>query len=112
MDEFLKAWSELQHIAVPVIEYRIYYDPTTGVILDYTNEVREGTYLTVDRETFAKHRFDLKVKKGVLVKVTPSVGKLRPSKEGQACHPTDITIIVEPAEPAAPATFWKIHTYD
>jgi hypothetical protein len=109
MDEFLKAWSNIQWTVAPTVEYRIYYDPVTGVILDYTNEIREGTYLTVDRETFAKHRFDLKVKKGMLIKAAPSVGKLRPSLEGQSCHPADITIIVEPGEPA---TLWKIHTYD
>ena len=109
MDEFLKAWSNIQWPVSPVIEYRIYYDLVTGVILDYTNEIRNGTYITVDRETFAKHRFDLKIKKGRLVKAVASVGKLRPSAEGQACHPTDITIVVEPLEPA---TLWKIHTYD
>jgi len=109
MDEFLKAWNEVHWPVAPVIEYRIYYDPATGVILDYTNEIRKGTYIAVDKETFAKHRFDLKIKKGMLVKAAASVGKLQPSTEGQACHPTDITIIVEPLEPA---TLWKIHTYD
>jgi hypothetical protein len=110
MDEFLKAWNEMQWSNTnPVIEYRIYYDPATGVILDYTNEIREGTYLAVDRATFIKHRFDLKVKKGVLITPKASVGKLRPGSEGQACHPTDITII---ANPAGPAKYWKNHTYD
>ena len=110
MDEFLKAWNEFQwNTEVPKIEYRIYYDPATGNILDYTNEIREGAYLTVDKETFARHRFDLRVKKGKLVKITPTVGKLRPGLEGQACHPKDITIIVDSV---GPATFWKNHTYD
>jgi hypothetical protein len=110
MDEFLKAWNEIKWpTANFVIEYRIYYDSVTGVILDYTNEIYEGTYILVDRETFANHRFDLKVKKGVLVTPKASVGKLRPDKEGQACHPADITIIVGMTEPA---TLWKIHTYD
>ena len=110
MDEFLKAWSEIQWSNTnPVIEYRIYYEPDTGIILDYTNEIRKGTYIIVDRETFAKHRFDLKVKKGVLVAPKPSIGKLIPGSKGQACHPIDITIIVDPT---VPATFWNNHTYD
>ena len=109
MDEFLKAWNEVHWPVAPVIEYRIYYDPATGVILDYTNEIRKGTYIAVDRETFAKHRFDLKIKKGILVKAVATVGKLQPATEGQPCYPTDITIIVEPLEPA---TLWKMHTYD
>ena len=110
--EFLKAWAELEISSTqsrPIIEYRIYYDPTTGIILDYTNEIREGTYLTVDRETFIKHQFNLKVKNGKLVGIKPSVGKLIPGSEGQACHPNDITIIVDPE---GPATFWNNHTYD
>ena len=110
MDDFLKAWNEMQWPSTnTVIEYRIYYDPATGIILDYTNEIREGTYITVDRETFAKHRFDLKVKKGVLIKPMPTVGKLRPAAEGRACHPTNITIVVDPT---GPAKYWKNHTYD
>ena len=110
MDEFLKAWNEIQWpTSPPVIEYRIYYDPSTGIILDYTNEIREGTYLIVDKEIFSQHRFDLKVKNGKLVKLTPTFGKLRPGSEGRACHPTNITIIVDPE---GPATFWKNHTYD
>lgn len=110
MDEFLKAWGDLQWSASPpAIEYRIYYDPATGIILDYTNEIREGTYLKVDKEIFSQHRFDLKVRKGVLVKLTTAIGKLRPGTKGQACHPNDITIIVDPT---GPTTFWKNHTYD
>jgi len=110
--EFLKAWVELELSAAqpkPTIEYRIYYDDTTGVILDYTTEIREGSYLTVDRETFIKHQFNLKVKNKKLVSIKPTVGKLVPGAEGTACHPSDITIIVEPT---GPATFWNNHTYD
>ena len=77
MDEFLKAWNEVQWPVTSAPEYRIYYDPVTGVILDYTNEIRKGTYIAVDRETFAKHRFDLKIKKGMLVKAAASFGKLK-----------------------------------
>ena len=109
MDEFLKAWSEMQWPSNPAIEYRIYYDSKSGSILDYTNDIREGTYITVDRDTFAKHRFDLRVVKGMLVNTAPAIGKLRPAEEGQACCPADITIIVDPT---GPVTFWKNHTYD
>lgn len=109
MDEFLKAWSEIQWPDNPAIEYRIYYDSETGAVLDYTNDIREGTYITVDCDTFARHRFDLRVVKGKLVTAAPAVGKLRPAETGQACHPTDVTIIVDSA---GPATFWKNHTYD
>lgn len=109
MDEFLKAWNTLQWPTSSAIEYRIYYDPDTGTILDYTNDIREGTYITVDRATFANHRFDLRVVNGSLIEIKTVIGKLRPGKEGQPCHPTDITIVVDPH---SPATFWKNHTYD
>jgi hypothetical protein len=110
--EFLKAWAELELSAAqpkPIIEYRIYYDSDSGVILDYTNEIREGTYLTVDRETFIKHQFNLKVKNGKLIGIKPTVGKLVPGAEGVACHPNDITIVVDPT---SPSTFWNNQTYD
>jgi hypothetical protein len=110
--EFLKAWAELELSAAqpkPIIEYRIYYDSDSGVILDYTNEIREGTYLIVDRETFIKHQFNLKVKNGKLVGIKPTVGKLVPGTEGVACHPNDITIVVDPT---SSSTFWNNQTYD
>jgi len=107
MDEFLKAWSQIQWVPV-VIEYKVYYNTTTGNILDYTTDDLPGTYITVDKDTFHRHRFDMKVKDGKLVATKPTVGKLCPSDTGTPCHPADITIVTD----NTPAIFWKNHTYD
>ena len=110
MDEFVKAWMEIQKqsTASTAIEYKIYYDPESGDILEYTTEQHSGSYIVVDRETFAKHRFEYKIKDGKLTPPKPSIGKLRPDKTGTPCHPTDITIVVNDSN----ATYWKNHTYD
>ena len=110
MDEFTKAWVDLQKtiIAPKPIEYRIYYDPNSGQILNYTNECLEGTYILVSREIFSHHRFEYKIKNGKLIAPTQSVGKLLPDKNGTPCHPLDITIIVTDSN----AQHWKNHTYD
>ena len=93
--------------AVPV-EYKIYYDPESGNILDYTTDQHSGSYIVVDRDTFANHRFEYKIKDGKLVPPKPSIGKLRPDENGTPCHPNDITIVVNDSN----STYWKNHTYD
>jgi hypothetical protein len=109
MNDFIDAWKKMQEsVDTPVIEYRIYYDLNSGKILDYTTEIREGTYILVDRETFANHRFEYKVKNKKLISPTLSVGKLKPAENGTPCHPADITIITTDSN----ATHWKNHTYD
>ena len=110
MDEFLKAWAEFQqNISAPVeIEYRVYYDPTSGKVLQYTTEKIEGEYILVDKNTFAQNRFDYKVSEGKLIPPVGNIGKLRPDTKGTACHPADITIIVADSD----AQYWNNHTYD
>jgi hypothetical protein len=109
MDEFIKAWMDIQKQSASVaIEYKIYYDPDSGNILDYTTDQHSGAYIVVDRETFAKHRFEYKIKDGKLIPPKPGIGKLQPSKTGTPCHPADITIVVNNSN----ATYWKNHTYD
>ena len=107
MDEFVKAWQELQKTltAPPPIEYRIYYDEESGKILDYTTEIHDGTYITVDRETFSNHRFEYRVENGKVVPPSTKIGKLKPSTDGTPCHSDDITIIVTDSN----AQHWKIH---
>jgi hypothetical protein len=110
MDDFVKAWIEMQNAitVLPSVEYRIYYDPISGKILDYTTEHHEGTYILVDKETFAQHRFEYKIKNGQLTTPKTNIGKLRPGNTGIPCHPADITIIVDDNN----AQHWKNHTYD
>lgn len=99
MDEFAKALAAMSWPKPREIEYRIYYDPESGQILNYTNDDLPGNYIIVDKETFAKHRFDVKVKQGRLVSLLPTIGRLVPSDDGISCHPEDITLVVDASQP-------------
>lgn len=109
MDEFLKAYAGIEWPGPIVIEYRIYYDVETGRVIDYTNEQRPGTFIKVDRETFARHRFDCVVKDGKLVFPREPLGKLVPAGKGTVCHVRDITIIVDESQPHQR---WTMKTYE
>lgn len=108
MDEFWKAVSGIDWSKPKEIEYRIYYDSNTGQILDYTTESRPGDFIVVDRNTFAQHRFEPRVRDGRLVYPTPSRSKLIPADSGTACHPNDITILWD--DPSA--QHWKTKIYE
>jgi hypothetical protein len=107
MEEFLKAWNQIDW-SQPVIEYKIYYDTVSGAVLDYTTDDLPGTYIIVDKDTFHRHRFDIRIQDGKIAAIKHKVGKLRPDVNGTACHPADITIIAD----KEPIIFWKNHTYD
>ena len=107
MEEFLKAWSQIIW-ETPVIEYKIYYNLDSGKIENYTTDPLPGPYIVVDKDTFHKHRFDIRIRDGKIIPLKPTVGKLRPDITGTPCHPSDITIVTD----KTPAVFWKNHTYD
>lgn len=106
--EALAAFQKQQR-PVPTIEYRIYYEAETGKILNYTNDELPGDYIVVDRETFARHRFDCVIRDGKIVPYKLPLGKLIPSDTGTPCHPDDISIIVGANETPQ---YWRMHTYE
>lgn len=108
-EEFLKALAAFRPVVPKAIEYRVYYDPATGQIQSYTNDDLPGDFIVVDRDTFAKHRFDCVIKNGQLVPYRPPVAKLTPAADGTACHASDVAII---AGPGNPITNWKMKTYE
>lgn len=91
------------------IEYRVYYDPETGSILNYTNEELPGDYILVDKDVFARHRFDCSIKDGKMIPYRLPMAKLVPGDQGTACDPNDITLLVSID---APHQFWRIKTYE
>lgn len=111
LEEFLKAWNTVAAQTPPPrpLEYRVYYNPTTGEILHYTNDPLEGEYIIVDKDFFEKCRFDWRIKNGKPVAPQPKISKLQPSQDGTACNPSDITIVARPGEPAQ---HWKLHNYE
>lgn len=109
MDEFLKALAAFQPPAAKPIEFRVYYDTETGKILNYTNEDLPGQYILVDKDTFARHRFDCCVKDGKLKQYRLPATKMVPADDGTSCHPTDITIIVDDKQKSVK---WKLKAYE
>lgn len=110
MEEFLKAWNNFNWATSrTTLEYRIYYNPVDGSIIEYSNEIKEAPYIIVDKNIWNQNRFEFKIKEGKLVAPKPVVGKLIPSQDGTPCHPDDITLIVSAG---SAATHWKNHTYD
>lgn len=107
--EFLAALAAFESPALKPVEFRVYYDPQTGQILNYTNEDLPGKYIIVDKDTFHKHRFDCLVKDDRLVPFKLPIGKLIPSETGTACHVHDITVIARSQDPLQ---HWKLHTYE
>ena len=108
--EFLKALREFSAEAPRPIEYRIYYDPENGKILDYTTDDLPGKYIIVNQVIFQQHRFDCKIENGQIVEPKVSIGKLSPADNGTPCHPDDVTIIVDRS--AASVKYWKNYTHE
>lgn len=77
-------------------EFRLYYDQNTGNVLFYTCEKLEGTYIVVDRITFASARYDIRVIDGRIEYSNPSsvISKLVASDSGKKCLKEDLSIVV------------------
>jgi hypothetical protein len=108
MDEFWKAVAEVNWAPPPPPEYRVYYDPATGDIIEYTTEHHDGEFIVVDRETFACNRFEPKIRDGRITWPGPQITKLVHSAEGTTCDPYDITIITDALE----AQHWRLKIYE
>ena len=109
MKEFLKALNNFQPTLPAKIEFRVYYDASTGKILDYTTDQREGDFIIVDRNSFHAHRFDYRVKDGKLIAPSLTRGKLRPGIEGTRCHPQDVSLVVDSD---TNGICWSLYTYE
>jgi hypothetical protein len=95
-------------------EFRLYYDDQ-GKVLFYTCEKLEGNYITIDRQTFAEMRMDLRVIDGQISRAMPNavVNKLMPADDEDAtvCHQSDISIIVD-TDYNGDIQKWKLNTYE
>ena len=94
-------------------ELRLYYDEN-GKVLSYCGDksIPGDNYIIIDSQTFAEGRHDLRVIDGKISKARPNqvVYKLMPdSTSGIACHPEDISIVVNDTEEH---TKWKINVYE
>jgi hypothetical protein len=103
-------WSILNNTLEPQsIFFRLYYDDSTGRPLFYSMEDVPGTYITIDRETYARSSMRVQVRNGKLVPVAlPGPSKLVPGS-GTACHPKDVALVI-------PDTYahisWSLKTHE
>ena len=78
--------------------YRLYYDEQ-GHPLFYSMEDKPGNYIEIDRETWSNPGH-IQVVDGRIVKIkTAVIHKLIPGDTGTACHPLDVSIIVNESQP-------------
>ena len=94
-ENFWAAFSVPREEPKPIF-FRLYYDKR-GDPLFYTMEDLPGKYIEIDKETYLKSSMFVKVVSGKIIENktnTAKVQKLRISKNGTPCDPSDVTIIV------------------
>jgi hypothetical protein len=81
------------------IVYRLYYNEQ-GEPLFYSPDDLPGNYIEIDQNTFANSPTNVRVIDGKLVVIkTVTVHKLVPGDIGTACHPQDVSIVVNDTKP-------------
>ena len=87
----------LEEIKPPL--YRLYYDDQ-GLPLFYSQEDLPGKYVDVDHETYVNPPKHVRIVDGKLqVLKINLILKLCKGEEGTPCHPEDISIVVDKAQP-------------
>jgi hypothetical protein len=100
-------WSILH--AVPEqkpIYYRLYYSDD-GAPIAYSMEDLPGKYIDITPEEYCSSNFRVRVVNGKIVPLPSFVpSKLAPSTTGTACHPSDVSIVVNSE---LPHQCWKLN---
>lgn len=92
-------------------EFRLYYELTTGVVICYTCENLEGTFIVVDAITFAEARPDIRVIDGEVVRNNRCIiTRLTQDSKGIKCASNDVTIIV--SDDYDDVKYWSIQNYE
>lgn len=106
-------WDFLKVTEPEPIEFRVYYNETTGNVICYTCEKLEGSYLLVDKNTFAEARMDVKVIEGELIKNDDGlfITKLIPGDTGILCSDEDVSIIVD-EDYTGNTRYWSTKQYE
>jgi hypothetical protein len=108
-DNFWSAW--LIPAEEPKNTYcRLYHDDH-GVPLFYSVEDLPGNYIDIDGATYFESSMNVRVINGKIVRIEPKVVtyKLMPGDAGTPCHPTDVSVVVDIAQPH---TKWRLQTND
>lgn len=97
------------HDHQPNIFYRLYYDKDSGRPLFYSMEDLPGTWIEIDRATFAAGDTKIKVRNNQIIPDRlGSVNKLVPAEFGVCCYKHDITIVSSQCE----TQHWNLKYYD
>lgn len=93
-------WAALAPVPVaPEPVYKLYYGEH-GELLFYSMEDLPGNYIEIDREIFLNSASNIRVVDGQITVIKGAiVHKLTPDESGTACHPVDVAIVVDEAEP-------------
>lgn len=106
--EVFQTWqAEPEVVHVPL--YRLYYDEQ-GYVICYSGEDILGNYIDVDPEIFRRALTNVRVveNKLIIIELQSVFNKLVPTnKEGTACDPHNVCIIVDADKPH---TKWKLKT--
>lgn len=109
-EDFIILW-EQPKLEAP--EFRLYYDDKGKVLCYSGDKSLEGNFIVIDALTFAEARPDIRVIDGKISTVQSNavVYKLMPNEsEGVACHPEDISVIVD--ADMVDNTKWKLNIYE
>lgn len=107
--EFLNIWLQSEPAPRAEIEYRLYHDGD-GFPLFYTTEDLPGAHVKVDKQTFLSGPKYIRVIDGKIVESQMCwTKKLVPGSQGQTCDPTDVSIVVDAAQPN---TKWRLKHED
>ena len=95
-EEFWPGWAPLPP---PVYFYRLYHNDN-GLPLFYSMEDLPGKYVEIDQATFSLSPTNVRVVDGKLKYLkSTTILKLHPSDTGTPCHPTNVSIVVNEAQP-------------
>jgi hypothetical protein len=96
---FLDFFANYQWPSAPVISYRLYHD-ADGLPLFYSTEDLPGTWIEISHQDYELRDEKVRVVQGKLKHLSePTSKRLRPAEFGTACHPEDITIVVNECQP-------------
>ena len=112
MDAITQFWQQVEPLLVtqqPNIFYRLYYDKDSGRPLFYSMEDLPGTWIEIDRATFAAGDTKIKVRNNQIIPdQLGSINKLVPAEFGVCCYKHDITIVSSHSE----TQHWNLKYYD
>lgn len=92
-------YAALQPVENAKILHRLYYDDS-GLPLFFSQEDLPGNYIDITREVYNNPPKHFRVvDKSIIISDTSVIKKLYPSKNGQSCHPKDISVVVDELKP-------------